>query len=249
MKIFKASFVLLGIVFSIAACKPKQSVAGQPKTETAVASAEKTVVAQAVASKKDTAYSIFAVDRARKTVYRGMKNPLTIVVPNAVSVKAEGNGLMKVDDFGHYDIRPGMGTTAEIKISAVMRDGSAYSDLRVLNIRNVPNPLVYLTENTKSGILTEEQLKKTEVGMLMSDFDYDLVWTVTGFDVLYPNGKKIKVKGNKFDAKALEMLKKVRHNASITITNVAGESNPQTTILFHPEPITVKVNKKARPKK
>lgn len=251
MKIFKASLLALAFIVSIGACKPKQSVASTPKNETMATSADKIPLGMPVAkpAKTDSAYAVFSVDRARKTVYRGMKNPLTIVVPNAVWIKAEGNGLMKLDEFGHYQISPGMGTKAEIKITAGMPDGSTFHETRSINIRNVPNPKVYLSETITNGSLTEEQLKKAEVQLVMADFDYDMEWTVTSFEVMFPYGKKVKVKGNKLDSKALELLKKIKHNVPITISNVAGESSPQTTILFRPDPITIKVNKKAPSKK
>lgn len=254
MKIFKASLLVLAFIFSIAACKPKQSIAEQPKTETAITATEKTVAMQPVAVKKDSAYLVVSIDRMKKTVYRGIRNPLTIVVPNAVSTKVEGNGLMKTDNFGHYDLRPGTGTKAEIKITAVMPDGSTFNESRSFTIRNLPGPKSFFggvqASSSYSIPLTEPQIKANEVSLMMVDFDYDLEFTVTGFDILFPSGKKVSVKGNRFDAKSLELLKKVRHNGLVIIQNISADSSPDQNIaLFHHDPIAIKLNKKTRSKK
>lgn len=255
MKIFKATLLLPAFFFSITACKPKQTVAEQPrKTETPTAAAA-TPVAQNTPVKKDTAFSVVSVDRTKKTVYRGLKNPFTIVVPNAVSTKVEGNGVMKVDDLGHYKITPGAGTKAEIKITAVMPDGSTFTESQFFNIKNVPTPDIGIAGTPllpamAEAMATEEELKKAEIYLLMPDFDYDFDLAVAGFEVLFPNGKNVKVNGNRFDAKVFEMLKKVKHGNKIKIYNVKIGPMPYGEIpALRIDPVFLKINKKTRPKK
>ena len=242
--------ILLGGV-SLMGCKSPQT-ATPDATPTSIATPN---VASITAVKKDSAFTLLSVDRAKKTIYRGLKNPLTIIVPNAVSTKVEGNGVMKVDDFGHYRITPGAGATSEIRITATMPDGSTYKDTKIFNVKNVPAPTVHLSQTkwipgATQGSLTPDELTNAEISLHMIDFDYDLRFIVTGFRVLFPNGKSLDVEGTKLDAKALDMLKKVRHNAEIKIQNIrVAPVSGDDVLLFKPTPITIKVNKKARPKK
>ena len=243
------SILLAGV--SLMGCKSPQTAA--PDT-TPPGNVTQNVASVTVA-KKDSAFTLLSVDRAKKTIYRGLKNPLTIVVPNAVSTKVEGNGVMKVDDLGHYRISPGAGTTSEIRISATMPDGSIYKDTKIFNVKNVPAPTVHLSQTkwipgAAQGSLTPEELTNAEISLHMIDFDYDLRFIVTGFRILFPNGKSLDVEGTKLDAKALDMLKKVRHNAEIKIQNIrVAPVSGDDVLLFKPTPITIKVNKKARSKK
>jgi len=255
MKIFKALVFVLGTTFIAVGCKPQQAApaAETPTTDSGMVGIEAVPTPSVRVVKQDSAFTVVSVDRTKKTVYRGIKNPLTIVVPGAVSTKVEGSGVMKASNYGHYDIRPGQGTKAEIKITAVMPDGSTYSDTRYLNIKNLPNPKSFLDGVVSSSatalVLTEEQLKQAQVSLMMVDFEYELEFIVTGFDVLFPNGKKIKVEGNKLNDKALEMLKKVKHNGQIKIQNIVAHRSEQNAGIFRPEAIVVKVNKKAHSKK
>ena len=251
MRINKLLFWVAVIGCVVTGCKSSQPAA----TEPALSVATIQDVASIKTVKKDSVYTLLSVDRAKKTIYRGLKNPLTIVVPNAVSTKVEGNGVMKVDDFGHYRISPGTGATSEIRITSTMPDGSTYKDTRVFNVKNVPAPTIHLDQTkwvhgATVGNLSEEEVKKAEISLHMVDFDYDLRFVVAGFRVLYPNGKSLDVEGTKFDAKALEMLKKVRHNAEIKIQNIrVAPISGDDVLLVKPTPITIKINKKARPKK
>lgn len=251
MKINTLPLLILLCGLSLIGCKSAQPVAPETRQPTTIVPD----VATVKAVKKDSAYTLLSVDRAKKTIYRGLKNPLTIVVPNAVSTKVEGNGVMKIDDFGHYRISPGTGTTSEIRITATMPDGSTYKDTKIFNVKNVPAPTVHLDQTkwipgATAGSLTEDDLKKAEISLHMVDFDYDLRFVVTGFRVLFPNGKSLDVEGTKLDAKATEMLKKVRHNAEIKIQNIrVAPISGDDVLLFKSTPISIKVNKKARSKK
>jgi hypothetical protein len=252
MKIFKVSFWLLLLSAYVVGCQTKQAVISE-----AVKGKNSTIVTsqQDLPVKKDSAYALVLVDRTKKTVYRGIQNPLTIIVPNAVSTKVEGAGVMKVDEFGHYKISPGLGTKAEIKITANMRDGSVFKEVRSFNIRNTPAPKCVLT-NTKmtagtSGIsLTDDEIKQAEVAMEMVDFDYDFNFIVTGFEIAFPYDIIIDVEGTKFNGKALDMLSKMKHNTEIKIQNVRTAPLAYGDIvLFRVDPIVIKVNKKAQSKK
>jgi len=243
MQLFKAS-ALVAIVF-VFGCATKQLEASIPAAANPAAT---TFV-------KDSAFSIVSVDRSKKTIYRGIKNPLTIVVPNAVSTKVEGNGIVKVDDYGHYKISPGSGTKTDIKITATMRDGSTFVETRSFNIRNLPNPKCVL-RNTNlpfgatSISLTEDEIRLSEIGLQMPDFDYEIDFIVTGFKVEFPYGINIDVEGTKFSGKVLDMIKKMKHDGELKIHEIRTAPLAYGDLVsLRVDPLTIKVNKKARPKK
>lgn len=242
---------MIVMAFALASCKTNQMALKPVSAEPATSIPANNIAQNAV--KKDSAFAVISIDKIRKTVYRGLKNPLTIIVPNAITTKVEGNGLMKIDNQGHYDLRPGPGTKAEIKITATMPDGSVYTDVKSFNVKNVPNPQSHfanVTSGSNTTLLTEEQIKQGEISLMIGDFDYELELIVTGFEIIFPNGKKVKVEGNRFNSNALEMLKKVRNNGLIKIQNiVAFASEKNAAALFRPDPITFKLNKKAHPKR
>jgi hypothetical protein len=88
------------------------------------------------------------------------------------------------------------------------------------------------------------------VALKMIDFDYDFNFIVTGFEILFPYNINVNVEGTKFDGEALEMLRKVKHNSEIKIHNIRTAPLAYgDVILFRVDPVTIKVNKKARSKK
>ena len=58
----------------------------------------------------------------RDRVYRGVLNPISIVVPQAKSFTASGIGL-KIEK-GKYYISPGQGLVTIIKLNIILNDGS-----------------------------------------------------------------------------------------------------------------------------
>lgn len=255
MKIFKTGLLIIGLGGFLFGCKTLTTDKSSGTKKEVATNQPTTAVPEAgpMAVKKDSAFAIVSVERTRKTVYRGLKNPLTIVVPGAISTKVEGSGLMKAGNYGHYILRPGAGDKAEIRITASMPDGSTFTESRYFIVKNLPNPKSYFAGETSLPTmpiaLTEDQIIKGEVSLMMVDFDYDLNFVVTGFEIVFPSGKKITVSGDRFDSKALEMLKKVRHKGQIKIQNIKADSPDQNAAFFRADPILIKLNKKAHPKK
>ncbi len=245
MKLFN-EFAFAAVALFLIGCTAKQPGAASK----APAAADASTPAQPV---KDSAFAVISVDRTKKTLYRGIKNPLTIIVPNAVATKVEGNGVVKTDDFGHYKISPGPAMKTDIKITASMRDGSTFTETRTFNVRNIPNPKLVL-HNTglapHATSLTEEEIARAEVGLQMQDFDYDLDFIITGFKVEFPYGINVDIEGTKFTGKALEMIKKMKHNGEVKIHSIrTAPLSYGDMASLRIDPILIKVNKKARPKK
>ncbi|WP_046757798.1 GldM family protein [Kordia jejudonensis] len=72
-------------------------------------------------------------------VYRGVDNPLKIVVPNAKNVAVMAPGLLNKGN-GNFNLKPQSGNEVTLKIVAQMHSGKQLTFEKVLRIEDVENP-------------------------------------------------------------------------------------------------------------
>ncbi|RZJ68036.1 MAG: hypothetical protein EOO50_02820 [Flavobacterium sp.] len=172
-------------------------------------------------------FSLVSVDMLEKYVYRGMPNLLTIQVPNAKSVKVTGDGLTKVDDFGHYKFSPGSGTEAKLNVEAIMQNGSKFKDVITLRIGNIPG-----RRNFFSGFdsycdipkLTVEQFDRGKLSATR-DFRYEETITVKEFKVRIPGKSIMTVASDSLPENLISDVKKLKKGSQLMFYDIKVKSS------------------------
>ena len=71
-------------------------------------------------------------------VYRGVRNPIAIAVPQAKSFTVSGPGVSQ--EKGNYYIAPGQGNEMVVTLEIVLEDDSKVVEEHVFRIKTVPYP-------------------------------------------------------------------------------------------------------------
>jgi hypothetical protein len=178
------------------------------------------------------------LDKSTNSVYRGLPNPVTVVVPNAVLVDVQGDGLIKLGD-GHYNLQPGSGKRCKVIVRATMPDGNVFQHSKYFEIRNVPAPIPLF--NGVAGdnplAMVREEVASGTISVGMSDFDYDLTFSVTAFSIKFPDKRRFEVKGNRFNNRAMRLLKKCKPGSGIEITGIKTTNSSGSIIPAQSAPL------------
>ena len=166
-------------------------------------------------------------------MYRGYDNPFSISVPGVsahllevkcaqASIKHEGN---------MWIIRPNANSSdnLEIEVYANIGGTAALMGSQVYRVKNLPRPDAYFEIN---GVPTEEtrvaraQLinpKNRIVASYGADGLVQAKFEITGFQVKLPTGASIQVKGDRFDNKALEAIKKLKQGNMLNLMYIKAK--------------------------
>lgn len=155
-------------------------------------------------------------------VYRGVKNPLSISIPgvpdNQVHVSAPG--LTRVST-GKYimDVTKYKGKTVEIKVSGKV-NGKTVTDSKTFRVKNIPAPVG--TVRGESGVIKmpKRNLGLSTIGATLPDFDFDVKLGVRSFDFKVPGQPTLRVNGTHLDAKAKQLLRRVKRGQNVQIYNI-----------------------------
>ncbi len=155
-------------------------------------------------------------------VYRGVDNPLSISIPgvpdNKVHVSAPG--LKKVGN-GKYvmNVTRYKGKSVDIKVSGKV-NGKNVSDSKTFRVKNIPPPVG--TVRGESGVIKmpKRNLELSTVGAKLPDFDFDVKLGVKSFDFKVPGQPTQRVNGTKLDAKAKQLLRRVKRGQNVQIYNI-----------------------------
>ncbi|MDQ7959455.1 GldM family protein [Flavobacterium lindanitolerans] len=177
--------------------------------------------------------NVIAVVSADKmnVVYRGIINPISIVVPGAKSFKAKGLGLSETQIPGKYNLVPGAGLEVKITIEIIMPDDTVLVEEKIFRIKNIQRLNVVIDEESCQNCILEfskEELKDKEIKLGTKGFLFDIDLSksyIKSFSVVFPNDKSMVVEGNKFDEKVLKEIAKLKKGSIIKLTNIQC-SNP-----------------------
>lgn len=179
-------------------------------------------------------------------VYRGIINPITIIVPEAKSFKATGLGLIETQIPGKYNISPGAGHEMKITIEIVMPDNTVVVEEKIFRIKNLQGLTAVIDgENCRNCILefSIEELKNKEIKLQAKDFLFELDFSkncIRGFSVVFSDDKSMNVKGSKFDEKILEKISKLKKGSIIKLTNIQYD-NPINSCFSEIYPIKIMI--------
>ena len=166
-------------------------------------------------------------------MYRGYDNPFSISVPGVsahllqvkcaqASIKQEGN---------MWVIRPNADSPDQLEIEVYANIGGTPTIMgsQLYRVKNLPRPDAYFEIN---GVPTEDtrvpraQLinpKNSIVASYGADGLVQAKFEITGFQVKLPTGASIQVKGDRFDNKALDAIKKLKQGNTVNLMYIKAK--------------------------
>ncbi len=187
--------------------------------------------------------SVIALDNL-KVVYRGIQNPITVVLPkNVKSYSVSGLGVFEGKTEGKYLVSPGAGNELVITVQMVFDDNDIVIEEHKYQIKTLPSPLLTLNGefNTQSYLeFSKEELKEAKVGMKIVDFLIDnFSLEVLEFSLKVPKYKTLKVTGNAFNEEAYNLILKANKNDIILICQVRLDNS--YSYCFKSGPLAIKI--------
>lgn len=101
-------------------------------------------------------------------LYRGIKNYLTIYVPNSDSIKVSGTGVSK-EGNSKYGIIPGAGKSLDITITSLI-NGKELIEKREFQILNIDKPFASIGNRTGQITLSNEELANSTIKYFIPQF-------------------------------------------------------------------------------
>jgi gliding motility-associated protein GldM len=155
-------------------------------------------------------------------VYRDLDNPMTVSfagVPDS-DVSASAPGMTKVSGNGKYNLRPKTGSEIVINVTGKLSDGSTVSDKKTYRIKDIPGPTG--TIGGDMGIVKGpiSRLENSQIGALIPGFDFDVKLNVNAFNLKVTGQPTVVVTGNRLNAQAKSVLKKVQRGDQVTISEI-----------------------------
>ena len=157
-------------------------------------------------------------------VYRGVDNPMSISFPgipdNKVNVSIPGANFKKVGS-GKYVVNVTRYKGKEVKINVTGKiNGKTVTDSKTFRVKNIPPPVG--TVRGESGMIKmpKRNLEVSTIGAVLPDFDFDIKLGVRSFYVKIPGQPTLKVNGTRLDAKAKQLLKRVKRGQQVTIFDI-----------------------------
>ncbi len=166
-------------------------------------------------------------------MYRGYDNPFSISVPGVsahlLQVKCAQATIQH--DGNMWIIRPSADSpdNLEIEVYATIEGTPTLMGSQLYRVKNLPRPDAYFEIN---GVPTEDtrvpraQLinpKNRIVASYGADGLVQAKFEITGFQVKLPTGASISVKGDHFDNKALDAIKKLKQGNTVNLMYIKAK--------------------------
>jgi gliding motility-associated protein GldM len=162
-------------------------------------------------------------------LYRGVKNPISISVPGVAPelVKPSmSNGSLRPDASagkGNYIAEVKGGSEAVVKVSAEVNGKQrAMGDFK-FRVKEVPPPVATIA-GVEEGLVSANRLAAAPTVIpKMKNFDFELFFQVTKFDLVYQVGTDLITKpvtGSRIPADAINQIQRLRKGSRIYIENI-----------------------------
>jgi gliding motility-associated protein GldM len=199
--------------------------------------------------------SEYQVGKPSATISPTKMNVLYMGIPNPVKVSAAGvasenleitvnNGRYEKsgDDFLVYPTKlDALGKITSISVTAKLNGESRPMGSMVFRVKEVPDPLATIGGKNTGNLKKEELMAEEGVFAELKDFDFDLKFRVTQFDVNYTGAggysKVDKSTSNRFTQEQKDHFSKLTQGSMIVIDNIMakgddGSNRPLAPITF-----------------
>ena len=160
--------------------------------------------------------------------YRGVPNPIDISVPgySPEDLTVSGtNVTLKRIKPGQYEATVRDKAKGDAKIT-VKANGRTIGKPIEFRLKRIPSPAASIN-GKKEGVMSKGKLSKAQgIAASLTNFPFDLKYTVESYDVRLTDGeytKTIKVKGNKFTTEVKDKILKLKPGSDISFTNIRAK--------------------------
>jgi len=184
------------------------------------------LLSQFLLAQSDTSFvskpklGLISVDKLN-VVYRGIRNPISIAVPNAKSFTVSGLGVSQ--EKGNYYISPGQGNEMIVTLEIVLEDDSKVIEEHVFRIKNIGNPLGRINNrNCKECIVIMQilELQNAEILVYFEDLLTGIKLNVSSFSIELSNKTNLEISGNKINEETYKQLISQKNNSEFKIHNI-----------------------------
>ncbi|SEH78801.1 gliding motility-associated protein GldM [Paenimyroides aquimaris] len=156
-------------------------------------------------------------------VYAGLDNPISITVEGITSDKVSAvssNGALKKVGNGKYMLTPTGGKEVVITATGTMPDGKAITSKQTFRVKTIPRPQATI-RGTAEAKGSANNLKNSDIGAMMEDFDFDVKLRVTEYVIFFPGMGSERVSGGgKMPASAQSKVDRLKPGDKVTITSM-----------------------------
>ena len=180
-------------------------------------------------------------------LYLGVPNPIKVSVPGVASENLSvsiSNGRIEKSGEG-FLVYPSkldaLGKNTSVSVVATLNGEKRPMGSMTFRVKEVPPPLATVS-NKNGGILKKEELLAEEgIFADLIDFDFDLKFKVTQFEITFSGASgfvtSYKGNGNRFSTEQKEQFKKLAQGSVIIIDNITakgddGSNRPLSPISF-----------------
>jgi gliding motility-associated protein GldM len=171
-------------------------------------------------------------------LYMGIANPIKVSAAGVASENLEitvNNGRYEKsgDDFLVYPSKlDALGKITSISVTAKMNGESRPMGSMVFRVKEVPDPLATIGGKNSGNLKKEELMAEDGVFAELKDFDFDLKFKVTQFDVNYTGAggysKVDKSTTNRFTQEQKDHFSKLTQGSMIYIDNIMAKGDDGT---------------------
>jgi len=160
-------------------------------------------------------------------VYRGIRNPIDIVVPNAKSFTVSGIGVYH--ENGEYFISPGQGLETKVYLEVTLEDNTIVNEEHVFKIKNISSPIAKINYRNCHGCyvnMSLSEFKDAIISAHIENFEHRFSFEVLRFTIKVKKKPAIFVEGNSINEEVYNQLKRIKKQDLITISNIQYRVNP-----------------------
>jgi len=171
-------------------------------------------------------------------LYMGIANPIKVSVPGVASENLEisvanGRSERNGEDYFVYPTKlDALGKITSISVTAKMNGEVRPMGSMVFRVKEVPDPLATIGGKNSGNIKKEELLAEDGIFAELKDFDFDLKFKVTQFDVNFSGAggysKTDKSTSNRFTQEQKDHFSKLTQGSIIYIDNIMAKGDDGT---------------------
>jgi len=162
-------------------------------------------------------------------LYRGVKNPIAISVPGVAPddvVSTIDGGTLRPDPKagkGNYIAEVSGGSTAKVRVSAKIDGKTRPMGDFEFRVKEVPNPVGTIA-GIQEGVISANRIAAAPTVIpKMENFDFELFFRTTRFDLVYQVGTDLitkNVTGASIPSDAVEQIKRLKKGSRVYIENI-----------------------------
>ena len=182
-------------------------------------------------------------------LYMGIPNPISVSVPGVASQNLEvtvSNGGRVEKSGEDYLVYPAkldaLGKNTSISVTANMNNEKRPMGSMVFRVKEVPDPLATIGGKNGGNLKKEDLLAENGIFADLKDFDFDLKFKVTQFDVTFSGAyvKTTSSTSNKFTDEQKGMFGKLNIGSVIYIDNIMAKGDDGTNRPLSPISFKIK---------